>query len=471
MSRPQPTPQSNFIQILLIFGMVYLGFQLFMAPGRENADERTSAEVLSEMQAMNRDLRDYSMTQTLRLYENKVRAEAKGNAEAEAAADQKVLEAYVLYADTALKSAVYRDQRVQDNRAQTNYGYQKLNRAYDTFKPKFEALNKEAAWKETVVTVFPTEEFPETEKTPEQVYAQMVSTLSPLAKAEPVFGFIPGYQVIDFLVNLTGAQAWFSYAFAAFLLAVVVRAIIWPLAQKQFIWGRRMQQLSPFMKEIQEKYKGKGKQLTQQQQVKMNEEIMGLYKEYGMNPFSGCGPMFIQLPFFLAVYQCMIHYKFEFTKGYFLWIQPGADRFLGIPLAPNLGERDYILVVIYMISMVVSTLMMPVSDPTNYKQQKLMGIGIAVLFSVFMFFYSLPSAFILYWIFTNILSTGQSLLAHRVELPPLEKTSTSEGGAIPTKLAEDDEKNGKSTNGQVDPGFFGKTGTPKANKAKKKKKR
>lgn len=453
--------------------MVFLGVQLFTTPNKQGADKRTASEIYEELKDMNRDLRDYSMMNEVRVYERKLKEEAKGDAEKEKAVGEQVLDAYTLFADTALKSAIYRKERFKEGDAQTDYGYTKLNRAYDMFKPKFESFSKTPAWTENQVEVFPTEGFPEETKTPEQVYGQMVTTLSPMAKEAPVFGFIPGYQVIDFLVNLTGAQPWFSYAFAAFLLALLVRAIIWPLAQKQFIWGRQMQQLSPYMKEIQEKYKKKGKQPSQQDQLKMQEEIMSLYKEYGMNPFQGCGPMFIQLPFFLTIYQCMIHYKFEFTKGYFLWVHPGADRFLGIPLAPNLGERDYILVVIYMISMIISTLMMPVNDPTNYKQQKLMGVGIAVVFSVFMFFYTLPSAFILYWIFTNIFSTAQSLLVHRMELPPLQKVSTKEGGAIPTRLGNSDDSsdhNG-STNGKVDPGFFGKTGTPKANKSKKKKKR
>ena len=199
---------------------------------------------------------------------------------------------------------------------------------------------------------------------------------------------------------------------------------------------------------------------------------MGLYKQYGMNPVQGCLPMFIQLPFFLMVYQCMLHYKFEFTKGYFLWIHPGSDRFLGIPLASNLGEKDYILIVFYACSMVITTLMTPVSDPANYKQQKLMGVGISLLFSVFMFFYSLPSAFILYWIFTNIFSTAQSFMVNRMEIPELTKVSTVTGGSIPTTFGKPKgDSHDESTNGKVDPGFFGKTGTPKANKAKKKKKR
>ena len=186
---------------------------------------------------------------------------------------------------------------------------------------------------------------------------------------------------------------------------------------------------------------------------------MSIYQQYGINPLSGCGPMLIQLPFFIGIYQCMLHYRFEFTKGTFLWIQPGATSFLGIPLAPNLGERDYILITIYAISMVVSQWLMPITDPANARQQRILGFVVSVMASVFMFFYPLPAAFVLYWTFANVLATAQSLYAYKLPVPPLVKVATATGG-VPVSDA---------ANGTVAPDFFGKTGTTKANKAKKRK--
>jgi YidC/Oxa1 family membrane protein insertase len=136
-----------------------------------------------------------------------------------------------------------------------------------------------------------------------------------------------------------------------------------------------------------------------------------------------------------------------------MWITPGAGKFLGIPLATSLGEKDYILIVLYGISMVVTTLLTPVSDPTNMRQQRLMGVGMSVMMSVFMFFYPLPSAFTLYWLFTNILATAQSLYVYRLPIEPLTAVQTSAGGAIP---ATGRDVNGKT--GEIAPGFFGKTG-------------
>src|SRR5690606_7040099 len=227
------------------------------------------------------------------------------------------------------------------------------------------------------------------------------------------------------------------------------------LAQKQYIWGRRMAQLAPLSKEIQAKHKDKktGK-VTDPQGMQM--ETMKMYKEYGFNPLQGCLPMLVQLPLFLIVYRCMLLYRFQFQEGTFLWINPNSTSLFGIPMAPNLGERDYLIIFLYGVSMVTTTLLTPVSDPSNMKQQRLMGIGMSVFFSIAMFFWPIPSAFVVYWIFMNILATSQALLAYRVPLPPLEKQMTVKGGA----LAVDPQ-------GTIDPGFFSGRGTPKKNKKKK----
>src|SRR5204862_4714319 len=120
-----------------------------------------------------------------------------------------------------------------------------------------------------------------------------------------VYGIFPVYKIIDSLFSLTGSVPSFIYAFAAFLLALVVRAIIFPLAQKQLMWGRKMQQLAPLVKEIREEYTDKKtKQVTNQ--AELQQRTMALYAEYGINPLAGCLPAVVQLPLFLTVYQFML---------------------------------------------------------------------------------------------------------------------------------------------------------------------
>lgn len=466
MSKAAP-PRNNFMTILLMGMMIFLGIQLIMAPQNSNKDSRTSAEVWTKMLEMNRDLKDVAIQQELRTYETIYNSESEKSGVTEEEKKKQILRAHLLVLDTIHKSGNYRGELFKAGKVSSDWAYRKLDKGYTFIKPKFESYYRTPIWGATSVEVTPTAKYPKSLMTADEIYKNLVVELSPLAKAEPVFGFIPGYQLVDFLVQATGATPGFSYWFAALLLAIVVRAIIWPLAQKQIMHGRQMMQLQPRIKELQEKWKDKKTGQIKDPQA-FQAETMGIYKEYGLNPFAGCGPALVQMPLFLAVYQSMHHYKFEFTKGTFLWINEASYRFAGIPLAPNLGERDYILVVFYMLSMISTTLLMPVTDPNNVRQQRIMGIGIAVVFSVMMFFYSLPSAFILYWIFTNILSTAQSLLSYRLPVPELVKVQTVTGGKV---IDTDASKNGRngSANGAISPDFFGKKGTPKANKQRKRK--
>jgi YidC/Oxa1 family membrane protein insertase len=259
-----------------------------------------------------------------------------------------------------------------------------------------------------------------------EIYEKSVTELSAQNKKSLVLGFIPGYQLVDALIKLTGSNPAFSYWFAALLLAVVVRGAIWPLSQRQLMWGRQMSQLAPLMREIKEEYKS--------DQAQQQKKMMELYSEYGLHPLAGCWPALVQLPLFLAVYQCMLHYRFEFQKGTFLWINQATSHATHGFTAPNLGQKDTILIILYAITLLISTLLTPVNDPTQVRQQRLIGIGVSLLFPFMMLTgaYPVPCAFVLYWTFTNIFATAQSLRAYYLlPSPPLVKVNTSVGGVLP----------------------------------------
>lgn len=216
-----------------------------------------------------------------------------------------------------------------------------------------------------------------------------------------------GYLIIDALVKMTGSIPGFSYWFAAIVLAVVARLLVWPLAAKQIRSFKRMAQLQPMVKELQENYQG----------AELQQRIMKLYQKYDINPWAGCLPSLVQIPFFLWIFYSMNLYRFEFQKGTFLWINPStANAFHGI--APNLGFRDYPLVIIYGISMIVATLL-SVSDPQQAQKQRIIGLIMAVVFTTLMLFWDFPSAFVLYWIGLNIVSTAQTIYMNKQPVPPL----------------------------------------------------
>ena len=99
-------------------------------------------------------------------------------------------------------------------------------------------------------------------------------------------------QVVAFIYNLVP-----NYGVTIILLTVTIRLILLPLGIKQVRSMQHMQIVQPKIKQIQQKFKGN----KQRQQ----EEIMKLYKEYGVNPFSGCWPVLLQFPILIAMYSVL----------------------------------------------------------------------------------------------------------------------------------------------------------------------
>ncbi len=225
-----------------------------------------------------------------------------------------------------------------------------------------------------------------------------------------LFGLINLYKVIDVLVKLTGSIPAFSYWFAIVIITIVVKLVLTPLTKAQFKAMKEMQKVAPLVKQIQEKYKG--------DQQTIGAKTMDLYKEHHINPFASCLPLLIQMPILLLLYQTIRMYQFQFENGQFLWIGSSLSHLTYVTnivgggaqvwvTARNLAEPDLVLVVIYAISMYVSTKLSNV-DPTQAEQQKVMAIMMPVMFAFL--FAGFQSAFLLYWLVFNVIQTVQQYL-------------------------------------------------------------
>ena len=417
--------------------------------------------ILELLKKDNRELLDVSAAQHFNLYKNQLDEEVKTKKLLEHDADVKKFEGAVLVANTQLRAGIIRNETPR-----VRLGYQTLW----TFQKKFRDTPD---WKDKAVDTAPDSRTPEvlTSTSGQKLFDNISDILSARNKNEIIWGFIPnGYNAIDFLIAMTGRVPGFSYWFGALLLAFVVRLVVFPFTQKTIMHSRQMSQLSPLIVKIKAEYKDDPQQL--------NAKTMELYREYGLNPAAGCAPAFVQMPLFLTVYQCMLLYQFEFQKGNFLWINKVTSAATHGFTAPNLGTQDNILIIIYGISMIISQMLTPVSDPSQKRQMRLMGIGISVLFTFFMFTGAFPvvSGFVLYWTFTNIFATMQSLRAYRLPLVPLQKVNTKDGGVYPQdptdmfpwmKKGPGKDKPTPPTKGKsnVDPSK--KTGKPQQHKPKK----
>lgn len=441
----QPAPRSNFIQTLLLFAVIYMGFLLIKGGFDKKPDPRTSVELITALRDLDSRAMDQTAMATKGVLLQKLDEEAKAGTIDAATRQARLLEGEALVAHAQYKGAVLKKD------------VNRIIPAYETLVHLKAEHGKSELWNQPI-TVQPHDSYPaftETSLTFDSLTEKVEAEARALGRDTPVWGFFPGYQIVDGLVRMTGAVPSFSYAFAALVLALIVRALVFPLSQRQMMWSRQMAQLSPLVNEIKEQYKKKhGDRPTQQQQQELNAKLMGLYQEYGINPVAGCLPALLQMPLFLIIYQSMLHYRFEFRNGTFLWINQGSHDAFNI-IGANLGEKDYILIVVYGISFIISTLLTPVSDPANARQQRVMGISISVFFAVLMFFWPVPSAFVLYWVFTNVFTTAQTLRAYRLPLPPLMKKNSPAGGVYPGTV--------------ISNGATGSTGTPKKHRPKKKK--
>src|SRR5918996_4153983 len=265
------------------------------------------------------------------------------------------------------------------------------------------------------------------------------------------------------------------------LLTILVRIVLLPLSIKQTRSMREMQRVQPEVKRIQAKYKGK-KDATARQ--KMNEEMMGLYKEHGVNPFGGCFPLLLQFPaligLFYVVRAPLKYLGYSVPEGAGSVVAPGqflaqrvsgimetvqdskladdliqhalrVNEFLGLRLdcsaSATLGGSDpsrigavcgngvvdalpYLLLVVLMgLTTYYQQRQMQARQGGTSEQAQQMQMFMRIMPVMLMVFsYSFPSGVVLYWLTTNVWTIGQQQLMFRMA-PPVTPGAAGDGKA------------------------------------------
>ena len=199
--------------------------------------------------------------------------------------------------------------------------------------------------------------------------------------------------ILNALYHLTEAAGFGSYGLAIILLTVLMKIILYPLTVKQLQSMRAMQQIQPKMQRLQEKYKD-NPQLLQQKMVK-------LYQDAGVNPMAGCLPMLAQMPILMAMYYTLFNFDYGGVTPSFLWL-------------PNLSETDptYILPLLSALStFVLQKISMVSTSGTSNTQSKIFMI----IMPLFIGWISLnfPAGLILYWITMNVVQMVQQFWVYR----------------------------------------------------------
>ena len=258
------------------------------------------------------------------------------------------------------------------------------------------------------------------------------------------------YHVMDFLVGLTGRQTY-SYWIAIIMISVLVKLALTPVANKQYASMREMQKLQPYIKELQAKHKNDKEVL--------GKKMMELYKEHGVNPAAGCAPLLFQMPAWILLLQMISVYQYHFASGTFLWIGSSLSHQFPNILGTNLGQPDWPLLILYAGSMYITQRMTitPAMDPQQAETQKMMTIMTPFMTTYFFMQYHYPSAFVLYYLTFNILSTAQQ--KYYMRGMPSPSSGTGSGPAI--MLNGSRNGNGSNGNGSNGSGSYANGSTPR----------
>jgi YidC/Oxa1 family membrane protein insertase len=190
-----------------------------------------------------------------------------------------------------------------------------------------------------------------------------------------------------------------NYGVAIVILTLLIKTLLWPLGNKSYKSMAEMKRLQPLMAEIREKYKD--------DKQKMNEELMGLYRIYKVNPMGGCLPMVLQIPVFFAFYR-MLYEAIELRHApFFGWIDDlsAPDRLFNFDFSIPMMEPPYGIPVLTIVMGATMFLQQKMSPPPGDPGQAKIMMFMPIMFTVI--FINFSSGLVLYWLVNNVLSIAQ----------------------------------------------------------------
>lgn len=219
-----------------------------------------------------------------------------------------------------------------------------------------------------------------------------------------VWYLIIANPVLNVLVALTQLVGG-NFGLAIIALTVIVRLISWPLTKRQLNSTKAMQEMQPKIQELQKKY-GKNKQ-------KLQQEMMKLYKEAGINPLGCIWPMLVQFPIWIALYQAIMsalattpESLLGIAQRLYSWgivnqAIPLSSRFLWLDLSQP--DPYFILAILVGGTMWVQQKMTtaPAVDARQQSTNRMMTLMMPLMFGFLTLMF--PSGLALYWAVSNII--------------------------------------------------------------------
>lgn len=214
---------------------------------------------------------------------------------------------------------------------------------------------------------------------------------------------VPIFKLLDWLFKQVG-----NFGVAIMILTLIIRLLMFPIANRQFSSMAQMRLVQPKMKALQERHKD--------DKPKMQQELMKLYKDEKINPLAGCLPILIQIPIFYALYKVLMLTIEMRHQPFILWIKdlsaPDPLHILNLfgllPFTPPSILSIGVLAVILGITMFLQFRLNPApADPVQEQVFKIMPWLFMFIMAPF------AAGLLLYWITNNVLSIGQQQWMYR----------------------------------------------------------
>jgi YidC/Oxa1 family membrane protein insertase len=251
----------------------------------------------------------------------------------------------------------------------------------------------------------------------------------------PLFILEPLERPLTALLEWLHTSGGLTWAWAIVATTIIVRTILLPLTVRQIHSMQRLQRHAPEMKAIQQRYK--------QDRAKQQEELMKFYKENKINPASSCLPILFQIPVFLALFFVLKDFEKEVFPNY-----PGSE--LGwLNIVPDITDSlssdplsAVVLLILYATSQTASTYFM---SSTMDKMQRYLLLALPLIFLFFVI--NFPAGLMIYWVTTNLWTTGQGLVTRTLRPTPVapEKRSSRTPAGGDGKLKAESETPASAT--------------------------
>jgi len=230
-----------------------------------------------------------------------------------------------------------------------------------------------------------------------------------LTKADPQLATVIDWGYFEFIAKplvffLLAIYSFIgNFGWSIIILTVIVNLVLFPLKLKQQVSMLKMQKIQPHMKRLQDQYKKL--KANDPKKAQVQSEMMGLYKEHGVNPMGGCLPLLLQMPFFLGFYSALF-YSIELRRApWILWIK-------------DLSQHDpyWVIPILMAVAMIAQQKLTPTPnvDPVQARMMLIMPVMMTFLFL------SYPSGLSLYWLTGSVVGVGQQIFMNKYWSPKAE---------------------------------------------------